>query len=58
MTAAPPHQETFLICPDGHSGVATNVTSCQFAMNVHASYDIEGGPSNDQNLWMALGLVT
>jgi hypothetical protein len=32
--AAPPTQGTFLVCPDGRSGIATSVTSCQFAMNV------------------------
>ena len=43
--AAPPSRETFLICPDGHTGVATNVTSCEFAMNVHESYLSQGGPT-------------
>jgi hypothetical protein len=42
--AAPPSHETFLICPDGHSGVATSVTSCQFAMNLRDSYLSDGGP--------------
>ena len=42
---APPANETFLICPDGHSGVATGVTSCQFAMNVRSSYLRQGGPT-------------
>ena len=44
---APPivHNETFLICPDGHSGVATGVTSCQFAMNVRDSYLRQRGPT-------------
>lgn len=42
--AAPPIQGTFLVCPDGHSGVATGVTSCQFAMNVRDSYLSQGGP--------------
>lgn len=42
---APPAHETFLICPDGHSGVATGVTSCQFAMNVRDSYLRQGGPT-------------
>jgi hypothetical protein len=42
---APPSHETFLICPDGHSGVATSVTSCQFAMNVRDSYLRQGGPT-------------
>lgn len=44
VTAPPPH-ETFLICPDGHSGVATGVTSCQFAMNVRDSYLRQRGPT-------------
>lgn len=43
--AAPPANETFLICPDGHSGVATGVTSCEFAMNVRRSYLSQGGPT-------------
>jgi hypothetical protein len=43
--AAPPPDETFLICPDGHTGVATNVTSCEFALNVHESYLSQGGPT-------------
>jgi hypothetical protein len=43
--AAPPSHETFLICPDGHTGVATNVTSCAFALNVHESYLSQGGPT-------------
>jgi hypothetical protein len=42
---APPANETFIICPDGHSGVATGVTSCQFAMNVRQSYLSGGGPT-------------
>ncbi|BAX91562.1 hypothetical protein [Mycobacterium shigaense] len=42
---APPPDETFLLCPDGHTGVATNVTSCQFAMNVRSSYLSQGGPT-------------
>lgn len=40
----PPIQGTFFVCPDGHSGVATGVTSCQFAMNVRGSYLSNGGP--------------
>jgi hypothetical protein len=42
---APPTQGTFLVCPDGHTGVATTVTSCQFAMNVRDSYLRQGGPT-------------
>lgn len=42
--AAPPEHGAFLVCPDGHSGVATGVTSCQFAMNVRDSYLSQGGP--------------
>ena len=33
----------FLVCPSGHSGVATGVTSCAFAENVRQSYLSEGG---------------
>jgi hypothetical protein len=43
--AAPPSQGTFIVCPDGHSGVATSVTSCEFAMNVRESYLSQGGPT-------------
>jgi Ca-activated chloride channel homolog len=43
--AAAPTQATFLVCPDGHTGVATSVTSCQFAMNVRDSYLRQGGPT-------------
>lgn len=42
---APPTQGTFLICPDGHTGVATSVTSCQFAVNVRYGYLRQGGPT-------------
>lgn len=42
---ATPTQGTFLICPDGHTGVATSVTSCQFAVNVRYSYLHQGGPT-------------
>ena len=44
-TALCPSRETFLICPDGHTGVATSVTSCEFALNVHESYLSQGGPT-------------
>lgn len=40
---APPPNFTFLVCPDGRTGVATNVTSCEFALNVHKSYLSQGG---------------
>jgi hypothetical protein len=43
--AAPPPDATFSICPDGHTGVATSVTSCEFALNVHTSYLNQGGPT-------------
>jgi hypothetical protein len=39
---APPPNVTFLVCPDGHTGVATSVTSCEFALNVHRSYLSQG----------------
>lgn len=42
---APPQNEgNFVICPSGHAGVATPVTSCAFADNVRRSYLIQGGP--------------
>ena len=36
--------DMFTVCPDGHSGVATVVTSCPFAMNVRRSYLNQYGP--------------
>jgi hypothetical protein len=36
--------ELFLVCPDGHSGIATTVTSCPFAENVRIAYLTQGGP--------------
>lgn len=45
VALAPPAQaETFIMCPSGRSGVATNVTSCAFADSVRASYLAQGGP--------------
>lgn len=41
---APPTQGMFVICPSGHSGVATTVTSCAFADNVRRAYLAQGGP--------------
>ena len=37
--------ETVGICPSGFSGVATTVTSCDFADNVRAVWAAQGGPS-------------
>lgn len=34
--------EPVYVCPGGVSGVATTVTSCQFAQNVRASYFEQG----------------
>ena len=45
--AAPPERGALLVCPDGHSGVATSVTSCQFAMNVRISYLSQGATQLD-----------
>lgn len=42
--APPPTEGNFAICPSGHAGVATTVTSCAFADNVRRSYLIQGGP--------------
>lgn len=36
--------DVFAICPDGHSGIATTVTSCPFAMNVRRAYLTQYGP--------------
>lgn len=35
--------DTFLICPDGRSGIATAVTSCDFAQNVNRAYYSQAG---------------
>jgi hypothetical protein len=32
------------MCPSGHDGVATSVTSCEFADNVRRSYLAQHGP--------------
>lgn len=42
--APSPPEGTFAICPSGHSGVATTVTSCAFADSVRRAYLIQGGP--------------
>ena len=42
--APPPTEGMFAICPSGHSGVATTVTSCAFADNVRRAYLAQGGP--------------
>lgn len=42
--ALPPTEGNFAICPSGHAGVATTVTSCAFADNVRKAYLIQGGP--------------
>jgi len=34
----------FLTCPSGRDGVATSVTSCEFADNVRRAYLDQGGP--------------
>jgi hypothetical protein len=34
----------FIPCADGHSGIATSVTSCPFAENLRAAYLTQGGP--------------
>jgi hypothetical protein len=46
LNSAPPAgaDEAFLMCPGGHAGIATGVTSCPFAQNVRASYFEQGGP--------------
>jgi hypothetical protein len=43
--APPPDHGAFAICPSGHSGVATTVTSCAFADNVRSAYLVQGGPT-------------
>ena len=45
-TEASAHAETVLFapCADGHSGIATNVTSCPFAENVRIAYLTQPGP--------------
>lgn len=36
--AAPAHADVFIMCPGGYSGVASSVTSCGFADNVHVAW--------------------
>jgi len=36
--------ELFITCPSGRSGVATTVTSCEFADNVRMNFFRQGGP--------------
>src|ERR1700742_3704125 len=43
LASAAHADESFDICPSGHSGVATSVTSCAFADNVRSQYFAEGG---------------
>lgn len=38
------HADAFLTCPSGHVGVATNVTSCEFADDVREAWF--GQPGN------------
>lgn len=46
LCAAAPAQATdFIGCPSGHSGVATTVTSCEFAESVRGAYLASGGSS-------------
>jgi hypothetical protein len=43
-TAAPASAEPFITCPDGRTGVATTVTSCEFAHNVRTAWFTQPGP--------------
>jgi hypothetical protein len=36
--------ETFIPCPGGGAGIATNVTTCGFAQNVRYAYLTQPGP--------------
>lgn len=36
--------ESFVMCPDGRSGVAEGRTTCAFAENVEGAYWSQGGP--------------
>lgn len=36
--------DDFLVCPSGHSGIATSVTSCAFAESVRQAYLSQDGP--------------
>jgi hypothetical protein len=36
--------ESFIICPDGNTGVATSVTSCEFARSMRWAYFHQPGP--------------
>ncbi len=49
-TAFPPPanaDEPFMICPDGHTGVAEGHTSCPFAHDMRAAYENQSGPLYD-----------
>jgi hypothetical protein len=41
--AVPAHADRFIICPDGHEGVAGGDTSCAFARNVRQMFYATGG---------------
>ena len=36
--------DTFLVCPSGHAGIATGATSCAFAESVRQAYLSQDGP--------------
>jgi hypothetical protein len=45
VTTSPMAQaEVFIMCPSGHDGVATDVTSCEFADNVRRAWLTQYGP--------------
>lgn len=43
-TASMAHADVFIMCPSGHDGVATDVTSCEFADNVRRAWLSQYGP--------------
>ncbi len=44
LTPALAHADVFVMCPSGRDGVATSVTSCEFADNVRRAYFSQDGP--------------
>jgi hypothetical protein len=44
LTSALAHADVFIACPSGRDGVATAVTSCEFADNVRRAYFAQYGP--------------
>lgn len=44
LTSASAHADVFIGCPSGRDGIATSVTSCEFADNVRRAWLDQYGP--------------